>query len=75
MKNENLKILWAEPFPISEGIRKWANKIDTAVYDKQTNDWTLVEGTVCQVGKTAKKQKKFADLREGIKELYKSTNQ
>ena len=47
-----------------------------AVYNKQTNNWTLVEGTVCQVGtiacKTAKKQKKFADLCEGIKELYKS---
>ena len=47
-----------------------------AVYNKQTNNWTLLEGTVCHVGtivdKTAKKQEKYTELCAGIKQLYKN---
>ena len=48
------------------------------VHDKQTNIWTLFEGTVCQVGKIAgrfkEKQTKYIELRAGIKREYKSTS-
>ena len=51
-------------------------KFDMAVYNKQTNNWTLLDGTVCQVGtiadKTAKKQEKYTELRAGIKQLCKN---
>ena len=46
-----------------------------AVYNKQTNNWTLLEGTVCQVGtladKTAKKQEKYTELLAGINNFIK----
>ena len=45
---------------------------------KQTNNWTLLEGTVCQVStiadKTAKKQEKYTELPAGVKQLYKNTS-
>ena len=48
------------------------------MYDKQTNNWTLHEGIVCQVGtiadKTANKQENYAQLRADIRQLYKSTS-
>ena len=42
-------------FLTSEGTKNGANEIDMAIYDKQTNNWTLLEGTVCQVGTNADK--------------------
>ena len=52
-----------------------ANKPDVIVHDKETNTWTLLEGTVCQVGKIAdrvkEKQTKYIELRAGIKESTK----
>ena len=60
MENENAKILWDVPFELPKAPENEANKIDMTVYNKQTNNWTILEGTVCQVGtiagKTAKKQ-------------------
>lgn len=48
----------------------------TVYYDKQTNNWTLLEDTVCQVctfaGKTPEKQEKYPELCAGIKQHYKS---
>ena len=55
-----MKILWDVPFQLQKAPEDGGNKIDMAVYNKQTNNWTLLEGTVCQVGtiadRTAKKQ-------------------
>ena len=49
------------------------------VNDKETNTWTLLEGTVCQVDKIAdrvkEKQTKYIELRTGIKREYKSTSE
>lgn len=78
MKNENAKILWGIPFQLQKAPENGANKIDMAVYyDKQTNNWTLLEGTVCQIGtladKTLEKKETYQELRAGIKQLYKST--
>ena len=73
MKNENAKILWDVPFQLQKAPENGANKIDMAVYNKLTNNWTLLEGTVCQVTtETAKKQEKYTELRAGIKQLYKN---
>ena len=48
------------------------------VHDKETNIWTLFEGTVCQVDKIAErfkeKQTKYIELRAGIKKEYKSSS-
>ena len=48
------------------------------VHDKDTNIWTLFEGTVCQVDKIAdrfkEKQTKYIELHAGIKREYKSTS-
>ena len=79
MENENAKILCDVPFQLQKAPENGANKIDMAVYNKQTNNWTLLEGTVCQVGttiadKTVKKQEKYTELRAGIKQLYKNTS-
>ena len=55
-----------------------ANKPDVIVHDKETNIWTLFEGTVCQVDKIAdrlkEKQTKYIELRAGIKREYKRTS-
>ena len=71
MENENAKILWDVPFQLQKAPKNGANKIDMAVYDKQTNNWTPLEGTICHVGtipdKTAKKQKNYTELRAAIK--------
>ena len=78
MENGNAKILWDVPFQLQKAPENGANKIDMAVYNKQTNNWTVLEGTVCQVGtiadKTAKKQETYTELRAGIKQLYKNTS-
>ena len=46
MENENAKILSDVPFQLQKAPENGANKIDMAVYNKQTNNWTLLEGTV-----------------------------
>ena len=78
MENENANILCDVPFQLQKAPENGANKIDMAVYNKQTNNWTLLEGAFCQVGtiadKTAKKQEKYTELRAGIKQLYKNTS-
>ena len=78
VENENAKILWDILFQLQKAPENEANKIDMAEYDKQTYNWTLLEGKVCQVGtiadKTAKKQENYAELRVGIKQLYTSTS-
>ena len=79
MESENTKILWDVPFQLQKAPENGANKIDMAVYNKRTNNWTQIEGTVCQLGaiafKTAKKQEKYTELRAGIKrQLYKNTS-
>ena len=79
MESENTKILWDVPFQLQKAPENGANKIDMAVYNKRTNNWTQIEGTVCPVGaiafKTAKKQEKYTELRAGIKrQLYKNTS-
>ena len=55
-----------------------ANKPDVIVHDKETNTWTLLESTVCQVDKIAdrvnEKQTKYIEMRVGIKREYKSTS-
>ena len=43
------------PFQLQKAPENGANKIDTAVYNKHTNNWTLLEGTVCHIGTTADK--------------------
>lgn len=76
MENENAKILWAIRFQLQKTPENGANKIDMAIYDKQTSNQTLLESTVCQVGaivdKAGKKQEKYTELLAGIKQLYKS---
>ena len=63
------------PFYLQKAPQNGANKIDMSVYDKRNNSWTLLEGTICQVGtiadKTNKKQEKYTELRAGIKHLHK----
>ena len=72
MEKENVNFFGGVPFQLQK------NKIAMAVYDKQTDNWTLLEGTVCQVGtiedKIVKKQEKYTELRAGIKQLSKSTS-
>ena len=50
MENENVKILWDVPSQLQKALENGANKIDMAVYNKQTNNYTLLGGTFCQVG-------------------------
>ena len=37
------------PFILEKPPENGANKPDVIVHDKETNIWTLLEGTVCQV--------------------------
>ena len=79
LKNEKAKIYWNVPFILEKPPENGANiKPDVIVHDKETNIWTLLEGTVCQVDKIAdrvkEKQTKFIELRAGIKREYKSTS-
>ena len=70
IENEKAKIYWNVPFILE--------KPDVIVHDKETNTWTLLEGTVCQLDKIAdrvkEKQIKYIELRAGIKREYKSTS-
>ena len=80
LENEkaNFKIYWNVPFILEKPPENGANKPDVIVHDKETNIWTLFEGTVCQVDKIAdrfkEKQTKCIELRAGIKREYKSTS-
>ena len=78
LENEKAKIYWNVPFILEKPPENGANKPDVIVHDKQTNIWTLFEGTVCQVGKIAErfkgKQTKYIELHAGIKREYKSTS-
>ena len=78
LENEKAKIYWNVPFILEKPPENGANKPDVIVHDKQTNMWTLFEGTVCQVGKIAErfkeKQTKYIELRAGIKREYKSAS-
>ena len=64
------------PFILKKPPGNGANKPDGIVHDKETNIWTLFEGTVCQIDKIAKrfeeKQTKYIELRAGIKREYES---
>ena len=55
-----------------------ANKPDVIVHDKESNTWTLLEGTVCQVDRilerSKEKQAKYTELRAGIKREHKCTS-
>jgi len=78
LENTNSKILWNVPFTLEKAPINGANRIDMAVWDKTTNEWTLLEGTVCNVGtieeKRKHKQDKYTELRAGIKNMYKEVN-
>ena len=71
LENEKAKIYWNVPFILEKPPENGANKPDVIVHDKQTNIWTLFEGTVCQGGKIAErfkeKQTKYIELRASIK--------
>ena len=75
VENDEAKIYWDVPFHLQKAPQNGANKIDMSLYDKRNNSWTLLEGTVCQVGtiadRTNKKQDKYTELRAGIKQLHK----
>ena len=77
-KNEKAKIYWNVPFILEKPPENGANKPDVIVHDKETNNWTLFEGKVCQVDKIAdpfkEKQTKYIELHAGIKREYKSTS-
>ena len=72
------KIYWNVPFILEKPPENGANKPDVIVHDKETNTWTLLEGTVCQVDKIADQVKekltKYIELSAGIKREYKSTS-
>ena len=78
LENEKAKIYWNVPFILEKPPEDGANKRDVSVHDKETNIWTLLEGTVCQVDKIAdrvkEKQTKYIELRAGIKREYKRTS-
>ena len=78
LKNEKAKICWNVPFILEKPSENGANKTDVIVHDKETNTWTLLEVTVCQVNKIAdrvkEKQTKYIELCAGIKREYKSTS-
>ena len=66
------------PFILEKPLENGASQPDLIVHDKETNTWTLLEGTVCQVDNIAdrvkEKQTKHIELRTGIKREYKSTS-
>ena len=76
--NEKAKIYWNVPFILEKPPENGANKPGVIVLDKETNIWTLFEGTVCQVDKIAERFKeeqiKYIELCTGIKKEYKSTS-
>ncbi|XP_031571639.1 uncharacterized protein LOC116305807 [Actinia tenebrosa] len=78
LQNEKAKIYWNVPFQLEKAPENSANKPDIVVQDKETNAWTLFEGTVCQVVKiaerTVEKQEKYTELRAGIKKECKSSS-
>ena len=78
LESEKAKIYGNVPFILDKPPENGANKPDVIVHDKETNMWTLFEGTVYQVNKIAErfkeKQTKYAELRAGIKREYKSTS-
>ena len=47
VENEKAKIYWNVPFILEKPPGNGANKPDVIVDDKETNIWTLFEGTVC----------------------------
>ena len=63
------------PFILEKPPENGANKPDVIVHDKETNIWTLFEGTVCQVDKIAErfkeKQTKYIELRAVTVQKYK----
>ena len=77
LENEKAKIYWNVSFILEKPPENGANKPDVIVHDKETNTWTQLEGTVCQVDKIAdrvkKKQTKYTEQRSSIKREYKST--
>jgi len=78
LENEKAKIYWNVPLYLEKPPENGANKPDVIVHDKETNTWSLLEGTVCQVDKIAdrvkEKQTKYIELRASIKREYKSTS-
>ena len=71
LENEKAKIYWNVPSILEKPLENGANMPDVIVHDKETNTWTLLEGTVCQIDKIAdrvkEKQTKYIELRAGIK--------
>ena len=74
MENENAKILWDVPFQLQKAPENGANKIDMAVYNKQTNNWTLLEGTVCQVAMAQLRTKQLRNRKNTQNYVQASTN-
>ena len=66
LENEKAKTYWNVPFILEKPSGNGANKPGVIVHDKETNIWTLFEGTVCQVDKIAErfeeKQTKYIEL-------------
>ena len=58
LENEKAKIYWNVPFVLEKPPGSGANKPDVMVHDKETNLWSLFEGTVCQVDKIAERFEK-----------------
>ena len=66
------------PFILEKPPENGASQPGVIVHDKETNIWTLLEDTVCQVDNIAdrvkEKETKHIELRAGIKREYKSTS-
>ena len=57
LENAKALIYWNVPFILEKPPENGANKPDVIVHGKETNIWTLFEGTVCQVDKIAERSK------------------
>ena len=75
MENQKAKIYWDIHHYVTNCPSNNANKPDIAIFDKENNKWIIIEGTVCNIGKTQErelyKQAKYTELRAEIKRLYK----
>ena len=70
MENQRAKIYWDIQHYVINCPQNNGNKQDIAIYDKENNKWTVIEGTVCNIVKIQErelyKQVKCTDLRAEI---------
>ena len=55
MENQKAKIYWDIHHYVTNCPSNNANKPDIAIFDKENNKWIIIEGTVCNIGKTRKR--------------------